>query len=236
MLCQDRILKWIFVCLSKKKMPGKDITLIGLSRCLTGVINNMINFVFWAKHAGSPFQATHHHVKGFWKGDHSKGVSSYYRIIMHHHQLPDNPPPLYQVPLWYVPHPSMRACRGLGLGWSPKGGDCHDIPVNLSELVRLPRHKSQSLRQLTSRSSLGKRHVLLQGFLIHECLRMRSSVNYFLHFFCSPFFVAHLFNKTACSLHPPLCCKLGCLWPEVALKLISENCSLRLSENLKEYL
>ena len=119
--------------------------------------------------------------KGFWKGDHSKGVSSYYRIIMHHHQLPDNPPPLYQVPLWYVPHPSMRACRGLGLGWSPKGGDCHDIPVNLSELVRLPRHKSQSLRLLTSRSSLGKRHVLLQGFLIHECLRMGSSENYFFY-------------------------------------------------------
>ena len=134
------------------------------------------------------------------------------------------------------PPPKHESVQRVRIRVIAKGGDCHDIPVNLSELVRLPRHKSQSLRQLTSRSSLGKRHVLLQGFLIHECLRMRSSVNYFLHFFCSPFFVAHLFNKTACSLHPPLCCKLGCLWPEVALKLISENCSLRLSENLKEYL
>ena len=116
----------------------------------------------------------------------------------------------------------MRACRGLGLGWSPKGGDCHDIPVNLSELVRFPRHKSQSLRLLTSRSSLRKRHVLLQGFLIHECLRMRSSINYFFALFLQRLFVGLIFNKTACSLHPTLCCKLGCLRPEVPLKLISE--------------
>ena len=49
--------------------------------------------------------------------------------------------------------------------------------LNLSDNSR---HKSQSIRLLTSRSSWRKRQVLLQEFLIHECLRTHSFAALFL--------------------------------------------------------